>query len=103
MNDIEYATRLEYLGESNASNTISIVETPRYTITGFSSGEKYFVRIRAVNGQGKSDWTEAESIVLGVVPSAPTTWSSTSSVTVGEEMKLYWMHNSKDGSKESKA
>ena len=101
--DIEYATRLEYLGESNASNTISNVETPRYTITGLSSGEKYFVRVRAVNGQGKSDWTEAESIVLGVVPSAPTTWSSTSTVTVGEEMKLYWMHNSKDGSKESKA
>ena len=101
--DIEYATRLDYLGASNASNTISNVETPRYTITGLSSGEKYFVRVRAVNGQGKSDWTEAESIVLGVVPSAPTTWSSTSTVTVGEEMKLYWMHNSKDGSKEVKA
>ena len=101
--DIEYAIRLDYLGASNASTTINNIETPRYTITGLSSGEKYFVRVRAVNGQGKSDWTEAESIILGVVPSAPTTWSSSSTVTVGEEMKLYWMHNSKDGSKESKA
>ena len=101
--EIEYAIRQDYLGESNASTTVSNIETPRYTITGLSSGEKYFVRVRAVNGQGKSDWTEAVSIILGVVPSAPTTWSAASTVVVGESIRLYWMHNSKDGSKESKA
>ena len=101
--DLEYSTNLEYLGTSNATTTINSINAPRYTITGLSSGEKYFVRVRAVNPQGTSDWTEASSIILGVVPAAPTTWSSTSTVTVGEEMKLYWMHNSKDGSKESKA
>ena len=101
--DLEYAIRLDYLGESNASTTINNITAPRYTITGLSSGEKYFVRVRAVNAQGTSDWTEAKSIVLGVTPSAPTTWSSTSTVTVGEDMRFYWMHNSKDGSKESKA
>ena len=101
--DLEYSTNLDYLGTSNATTTINNITAPRYTITGLSSGEKYFVRVRAVNSQGTSDWTEASSIILGVVPAAPTTWSSTSTVTVGEEMKLYWMHNSKDGSKESKA
>ena len=101
--DLEYSTNLDYLGTSNATTTINNITAPRYTITGLSSGEKYFVRVRAVNPQGSSDWTEASSIILGVVPAAPTTWSSTSTVTVGEEMKLYWMHNSKDGSKESKA
>ena len=101
--DLEYSTNLDYLGTSNATTTINNIAAPRYTITGLSSGEKYFVRVRAVNSQGTSDWTEASSIILGVVPAAPTTWSSTSTVTVGEEMKLYWMHNSKDGSKESKA
>ena len=101
--EIEYAIRQDYLGESNASTTIGNIETPRYTITGLSSGEKYFVRVRAINGQGKSDWTEAVSIVLGAVPSAPTTWSAASTVIVGESIRLYWMHNSKDGSKESKA
>ena len=100
---LEYSTNLDYLGTSNATTTINNINAPRYTITGLSSGEKYFVRVRAVNPQGTSDWTEASSIILGVVPAAPTTWSSTSTVTVGEEMKLYWMHNSKDGSKESKA
>lgn len=101
--DIEYATVLDYLGASNASTTINNVAEPRYTITGLTSGEKYFFRVRAVNDQGQSDWTEASSIVLGGVPAAPTTWSSTSTAVVGEEMKLYWMHNSKDGSKETKA
>ena len=101
--DLEYSTNLDYLGMSNASTTINNITAPRYTITGLSSGEKYFVRVRAVNSQGTSDWTEASSIILGVVPSAPTTWSSSSTVTVGEDMKFYWMHNSKDGSKESKA
>ena len=101
--DLEYSTNLDYLGTSNASTTINSITAPRYTITGLSGGGKYFVRVRAVNSQGKSDWTEASSIILGVAPAAPTTWSSTSTVTVGEEMKLYWMHNSKDGSKESKA
>lgn len=101
--DIEYAIRLDYLGMSNASTTINNITAPRYTITGLSTGEKYFVRVRAVNAQGTSDWTEAKSIILGAVPSAPTTWSLSTTVTVGEDMKFYWMHNSKDGSKESKA
>ena len=101
--DIEYAIRLDYLGMSNASTTINNITAPRYTITGLSTGEKYFVRVRAVNAQGTSDWTEAKSIILGAVPSAPTTWSTSTTVTVGEDMKFYWMHNSKDGSKESKA
>lgn len=101
--ELEYATNLDYLGSSNASTTINNITAPRYTITGLSSGEKYFVRVRAVNSQGSSDWTEASSIILGVLPAAPTTWSSTSTVKVGEDLRLYWMHNSKDGSKESKA
>ena len=101
--DIEYAIKLEYLGASNATNVVNNVTSPRYTLTGLSSGEKYFIRVRAVNTQGTSDWTEASSIVLGAKPSAPTTWSTTSTAMIGEEMRLYWMHNSKDGSKESKA
>ncbi len=101
--DIEYAVSEDYLGASNASTTINNISSPRYTITGLSSGQKYFIRVRAVNGQGTSDWTEVSSIVLGGVPVAPTTWSSTSTVMVGEDMKLYWMHNSTDGSEETKA
>lgn len=99
--ELEYATKLEYLGMSNASTTINGITGPRYIITGLGSGEKYFIRVRAANAQGKSDWTEAVSIILGSIPAAPTTWSSTTTAIVGEDMKLYWMHNSKDGSKET--
>lgn len=101
--DIEYAIKSEYLGASNASTVIRNVEVPHYSITGLSSGEKYFVRVRAVNGQGESGWTKASSIILGSTPEAPTTWSTSSTVVVGEQMKLYWMHNTKDGSKETRA
>jgi murein DD-endopeptidase MepM/ murein hydrolase activator NlpD len=101
--ELEYATKLEYLGMSNASTTVNDITGPRYILTGLNSGEKYFIRVRAANAQGKSDWTEAVSIILGSVPAAPTTWSSTTTVVVGEELKLYWMHNSKDGSKETVA
>ena len=101
--ELEYATNLEYLGMSNASTIVNDITGPRYILTGLNSGEKYFIRVRASNAQGKSDWTEAVSIILGSVPAAPTTWSSTTTVIVGEELKLYWMHNSKDGSKETVA
>ena len=101
--EIEHAVDKDYLGASNASTTISNITGNRYTITGLTTGEKYFIRVRAVNAQGKSDWGEIASIILGDKPAAPTTWSSTSTVIVGEELKLYWMHNSKDGSKEVKA
>ena len=101
--ELEYATNLEYLGMSNASTTVNNITGPRYVLTGLGSGEKYFIRVRASNAQGKSDWTEAVSIILGALPAAPTTWSSTTTAVVGEDMTLYWMHNSKDGSKETTA
>ena len=34
-------------------------------------------------------------------PAAPTTWSSTTTVIVGEELKLYWVHNAEDGSSQT--
>ena len=101
--ELEYATNLEYLGMSNASTIVNNITGPRYVLTGLGSGEKYFIRVRASNAQGKSDWTEAVSIILGALPAAPTTWSSTTTAVVGEDMTLYWMHNSKDGSKETTA
>ena len=101
--DIEYATQLDFLGASNASTIVNNITTTRYIITGLSTGEKYFARVRSVNDKGNSDWTEASSIILGAEPAAPTTWSSSSTIVVGENARLCWMHNSKDGSKETKA
>lgn len=101
--DLEYATKREYLGASNGSTTINSIESTTYEVTGLESGEQYFFRVRAVNDKGASAWTEPVSTIIGAKPTAPTTWSSTTTVISGEELILYWMHNSIDNSKEAKA
>lgn len=101
--DIEYATQRDYLTGSNASTTVSGIETTRYEITGLESGNEYFFRLRAVNDEGESGWSAIKSAVIGKPPAAPTTWSSTTTAIVGEPLVLYWVHNSEDGSKQKKA
>lgn len=101
--DIEYSTKKEYLGSSNSTTILNNITGVSYIITGLTSGETYFLRLRAVNPQGESGWTSAVSTVLGKPPAAPTTWSSTSTAIVGETVRLYWVHNSEDGSNETKA
>ena len=101
--DIEYSTKKEYLGSSNSTTILNNITGVSYIITGLTSGETYFLRLRAVNPQGESGWTSAVSTVLGKPPAAPTTWSSTSTAVVGETVRLYWVHNSEDGSNETKA
>lgn len=65
-----------------------------------STGKEYFFRVRSINETGKSGWSSIKSCVIGTEPDAPTTWSSTTTCVVGEPLKLYWMHNTKDGSAE---
>ena len=101
--DIEYATKKEYLGSSNQTTTQTGIETTTYEIGGLTSGEEYFFRVRSVNDSGTSDWTESASVVIGTKPAAPTTWSSTTTAVVGEELYLYWIHNSADGSSQTYA
>ena len=66
-------------------------------------GKEYFFRVRAVNNNGESDWSEIKSLILGTTPAAPTTWSSTTTAIVGEPLYLYWVHNSEDNSSETYA
>lgn len=99
--EIEYATNKRYFDESNATTKISSIKSTRYEITGLESGEEYFFRIRCVNENGESSWSDITSIVIGTEPSAPTTWSSTTTVIVGESLTLYWVHNAEDGSSQT--
>ena len=98
--DIEYTTKREYFDSSNQTTVQSGIKTSTYTLTGLESGNEYFFRVRATNNQGESSWTSIKSIVIGRTPSAPTTWSSTTTAIVGEPVRLYWTHNSEDGSKQ---
>ena len=101
--DIEYTTKKEYFDSSDQTTTISGIESTRYEKTGLENGDTYFFRLRAVNNSGKSPWSEISSVVVGKKPGAPTTWSSTTTVLVGEQLTLYWVHNSEDGSSQVSA
>lgn len=101
--DIEYSTNLSYLGSSNSSTTLTGITTAYYTVTGLDSGDEYYFRVRAVNSQGESGWCGIKSCIIGKAPAAPTTWSSSTTVVVGRELNLYWVHNAEDGSKETYA
>lgn len=101
--DIEYTTRKDYFDSSDKTSTITGIESTRYEKTGLENGDTYFFRYRAVNESGESPWSEISSVVVGKAPAAPTTWSSTTTVITGEPLTLYWVHNSEDGSSQTRA
>ena len=101
--DIEYSEKKEYLGGSNQTSTQTGIKSTSYILSGLESGKEYFFRLRAVNNQGESAWTSVVSVIIGTEPAAPTTWSSTTTVITGETLTLYWVHNSEDGSAQTKA
>ena len=99
--DIEYTTKKTYFDGSNQTTVVNNIETTRYELTGLASGEQYFFRVRAVNDQGHSAWTDIVSVTIGKDPAAPTTWSSTTTAVSGEPLILYWAHNAEDGSSQT--
>lgn len=101
--EIEYTTNINYFDGSSETTSVTGIEFNHYTVTGLESGDEYFFRVRASNSQGESGWTEIKSVVIGKPPAAPTTWSSATTVTTGQTLNLYWVHNADDGSKETYA
>ena len=101
--EINYTTEKRYFEGSDGTTTVNGIEDDHYEFTNLESGKEYFFRVRAVNTDGTSGWCEPKSVVIGKKPAAPTTWSSTVSVTVGELLNLYWVHNSADGSSQTEA
>lgn len=102
--DIEYTTEKRYFDSSNEVRSTSVESTVLHSeITGLETGKEWFFRVRAVNDLGSSAWTNIVSIKLGEAPDLPTTWSSTTTVMVGDPLTLYWVHNSEDGSSQTYA
>lgn len=98
---IEYTTNKSYFNGSDGTSEISGIKFNHHEITSLAIGTEYFFRVRAVNQNGDSDWSEIKSVVLGTKPIQPTTWSSTTTAIVGEPLNLYWVHNSEDGSSQT--
>lgn len=103
--DVEYTTKKRYFNSSSEVKTHTVDGTVagHAEITGLETGQEWFFRVRATNDNGKSAWSEITSVILGEAPSAPTTWSSTTTATVGKEVTLYWVHNTVDGSSQTYA
>lgn len=102
--DIEYAIDKSYFDVSSDVQTVSTeTAVTSRIINNLESGRTWYFRLRASNNVGKSGWSEIYSIVLGKIPAAPTTWSASTAIIVGETADLYWMHNSEDGSTQSAA
>lgn len=99
---IEYTTKKEYFEGSNSTSTEE-TEFTQYELTGLGTGEEYFFRVQATNDVGSSSWSEIASVTIGEEPAAPTTWSSTTTATIGESLNLYWVHNAEDGSSQTYA
>ena len=101
--DIEYTTKKQYFDGSDQVTSVTGIESTKYEKTGLETGQTYFFRVRSVNDVGVSSWSEIKSVIIGKKPSAPTTWSSTTTVITGEELTLYWVHNAEDGSRQEYA
>lgn len=96
--EIEYTTESKYFDTSSQTTKESTENTTHY-LTGLDPGYTYFVRVRAKNSQGETDWVQCkEGVILGTKPTIPTTWSSTTTAMVGDKVSLHWIHNSEDGS-----
>lgn len=99
--DIEYTNKVRYFDNSSETTTKTGIEFNHFEVTGLESGEEYFFRVRGVNKQGTSGWSEISSVIIGKEPAAPTTWSSATTVITGNPLNLYWVHNSEDGSSQT--
>lgn len=100
--EVEYTTNKRYFGSSNEVQSMKVDVRYAY-VTGLEPGNRYYFRVRATNANGESGWSKIVSTILGTDPVAPTTWSSTTTAMVGENVTLYWVHNSEDGSKQKSA
>lgn len=102
--EIEYTTQKRYFDSSTEVQSMTVEDGWNHAeVTGLTSGEEYFFRVRAINDDGNSPWCEIKSLVIGKAPAAPTTWSSTTTAIVGENLTLYWIHNSEDASSQTYA
>ena len=99
--EIQYTATKRFFDSYPSGVQSQIVEVGYAQIGNLVWGNTYLFRVRSIKSDKKSAWSEIKSIVLAGVPSAPTTWSSQTSVKVGDPLTLYWVHNSQDGSRQT--
>lgn len=101
--EIQYLTKKDDFDVVTSVPSVTVEDQTECKIYDLDPGYEYFVRIRAMNDTGDSVWSDIKSVVLGTKPIEPTTGSSTTTAIVGENLLLYWVHNSADGSSQTEA
>lgn len=101
---IEYTKEKDYF-ENNAQGVSSVtIKDKWYTeLTGLEAGNKWYIRAKYTNSGGESGYSPIITAITGKIPSEPTTWSLTTTAHAGEDLALYWTHNSEDASTQSMA
>ena len=105
---IEYTTDIKYFDMSDQVTTVDgIPLASRIIVLGDENsvkGATYYFRVKAVNENGSSPWSAiSDPVIIGVKPSPPTTWSFPTTAITGEDVNLYWVHNTQDESEQSSA
>lgn len=99
---VEYTVYKNFFDRSSETKSLS-VQTNSAIVTSLDPGRTWYFRVKATNAQGDSGWSAVYAVVLGVAPSAPTTWSEVATAVAGDTVRLYWVHNSEDGSTQQAA
>lgn len=103
--EIAYTTDPSFFGQSDGVSTVSTTDaSTSYTFANNATlalGRTWYFQVRAKNSGGESPYSGYIGITIGKKPSAPTTWSSTTKIGVGEVPTLYWVHNATDGSSQT--
>lgn len=94
---LEYTVNKIFFDRSSEVQSLT-VSLPGAAVTQLDPGQTWYFRVKASNENGDSGWSPVYAVVLGVRPSAPTTWSETATAVVGDTVRFYWVHNSEDGS-----
>lgn len=103
--EIQYTKDIEYFNGTGSVSSV-VIKDPNITnctVEGLDTSDGknvFYFRVISRNELGETVPTGSNigGIVIGLAPEAPTTWSSSTTAIVGEEINLYWVHNSKDGS-----
>ena len=75
-----------------------------YTFRDLDPGQQWCFWVRGVNGSGDGAWSGGPAfVILGLPPTAPTVMAEDYVVVRGEPARAMWVHNSADGSEQSKA
>lgn len=115
---VEYALGPTYFDASSQVQSQTVDSSVSYAVLNLDTeeeqqtGRTWWFRVKAVGWDDVSgDWSHnyhqmpwkdsyGYKIVVGLKPSAPTTWSSATSVKAGDTLYLYWVHNATDGTTE---